>query len=96
MKLYGTEDHPLGRRIMRRRQRRPVSLSSPAAVRAVLDQLRRLLPEDDPKSDQQLISMLRAARHIERYPATDTRRGRPSAYERAQLLLLPTHLCVPS
>lgn len=79
-------------RITRRRQRRPDSISSPTAVRAVLDQLRQSLPEEITKSDKQLISMLRAARHIERYPATDTRRGRPSAYERAYLLQLATHL----
>lgn len=44
------------------------------------------MPDVVPRSEKQVISLLRAARHIERYPATDTNRGRPSAWQRADLL----------
>lgn len=36
--------------------------------------------------------MLRAARHAERYPATDTRRGRPGKWRREDLLRVTAHL----
>ncbi len=73
-------------RITRRRTRRPAALVTQADVRAVLTELRERLPDITPRSDKQLIAMLRAARHIERYPATDTRRGRPSPWRRIDLL----------
>lgn len=36
--------------------------------------------------------MLRAARHIQRYTATDTKRGRPSQWKREDLLRLTARL----
>jgi hypothetical protein len=36
--------------------------------------------------------MLRAARHARRYPATDTKRGRPGRWEREDLLRVAAHL----
>jgi hypothetical protein len=36
--------------------------------------------------------MLRAVRHIQRYPATDTKRGRPSKWRRENLLKVATRL----
>jgi hypothetical protein len=39
-----------------------------------------------PNRDKDLVRMLRAARHIHRYPATDTRRGRPGRWKREELL----------
>ena len=36
--------------------------------------------------------MLRAARHIQRYPATDTKRGRPSHWRREDLIKVSTSL----
>jgi hypothetical protein len=36
--------------------------------------------------------MLRAARHIHRYPATDTKRGRPGRWKREELLKVGTQL----
>ncbi len=36
--------------------------------------------------------MLRAARHIQRYPATDTKRGRPSRWKREDLLKVSARL----
>ncbi len=69
-------------RITRRRPRQPDSLASPQAVRSVLDELRESLPDIIPRGEKLLLHMLQAAHHVERYPATDTRRGRPSRFER--------------
>jgi hypothetical protein len=76
----------------RRRHRRPDALASPAAVRAILDQVCLLLPSEISLSEKKLISLLQAARHIERYPATDTRRGRPSLFNRPLLLQVASQL----
>ncbi len=73
-------------RITRRRTRRLGTLVTQASVRAILTHLRERLPEITPRSEKQFIAMLRATRHIERYPATDTRRGRPSPWRRPDLL----------
>ncbi len=73
-------------RITRRRARRPDTLASRAKVRAIIADLRLLLPEIVPRSEKQVISLLRAARHVERYSATDTKRGRRSPWQRADLL----------
>jgi hypothetical protein len=54
--------------------------------------LRTALPEIIPNNEKEIIRFLRAARHAERYPATDTRRGRPSRYERESLLRVASHL----
>lgn len=79
-------------RITRRRTRRPGTLVTQASVQAILVQLRERLPDITPRSEKQLVAMLRAARHIERYPATDTKRGRPSPWRRVDLLQLSTVL----
>jgi hypothetical protein len=79
-------------RVTRRRQRRPDSLASPDAIRHLLDRLRSSLPEVIPKNERHLVRILRAARHVERYPASDTKRGRPSNFDRAQLLQIGSHL----
>jgi hypothetical protein len=63
-------------------------------VREVLEQVRRLLPSEMSLSEKRLISLLRAARHIERYPATDTNRGRPSRFNRPLLLQVASQLRV--
>lgn len=78
--------------ITRRRSRRPDPFSSPDAVRFILDQLRKALPANIPEKEKDLLALLRAARHIERYQATDTKRGRPSRYDRSQLLQAGSHL----
>src|SRR4051812_43027822 len=78
----------------RRRQRQPDSLASPAAVRAVLETVRSALPDIIPPTEKELLAMLRAARHAERYPATDSRRGRPSRFRRPDLLKVSAHLGV--
>jgi hypothetical protein len=80
--------------VTRRRQRRPDPLASPEAVRAVLNRLRAAMPDLIPAAEKELLAMLRAARHAERYPATDTRRGRPSRFRRADLLTVSARLGV--
>lgn len=79
-------------RATRRRQRRADPLASPDSVQSILGQLRASLPAIIPSRDKDLISMLRAARHTQRYSATDTKRGRPSQWEREDLLKVAIRL----
>jgi hypothetical protein len=79
-------------RATRRRQRRPDPLASPDSVREMFNQLRAALPDIIPRKDKDLVSMLRATRHIQRYQATDTKRGRPSRWKREDLLKVATKL----
>jgi hypothetical protein len=60
---------------LRRRQRKADPLASPQAVRSIIEHLRSLLPEIIPHKDKELIRLLRAARHAQRYPTTETKRG---------------------
>lgn len=73
-------------RATRRRQRKADPLASPAAIRSVFEQLRSALPALIPQEDKELARLLRAARHAQRYTATDTRRGRPGKWKREELL----------
>ena len=75
-----------------RRQRRSDPLASPESVQSILGQLRAALPDLIPRRDKDLIRMLRAARHIQRYSASDTKRGRPSHWKREDLLKVITTL----
>jgi hypothetical protein len=75
-----------------RRQRRFDPLSSPESVQAIFAHLRAALPNVIPRRDKDLIRMLRAARHIQRYSATDTKRGRPSHWKREDLLKVAVSL----
>jgi hypothetical protein len=61
-------------------------------VRNVINQLRDALPDIIPQKDKDLVRMLRAARHAQRYPATDTKRGRPGRWRREDLLKIATRL----
>jgi hypothetical protein len=79
-------------RATRRRQRRTDPLASPSAVRSINDKLRSALPDLIPSRDKELVRMLRAARHAQRYPATDTKRGRPGKWKREDLLKVAAHL----
>lgn len=76
----------------RRRTRKTDSLAAPDAVRTIIEQLRASLPEIIPQRDKDLVRMLRAVRHVQRYPATDTRRGRPSHWQREDLLKVAAQL----
>lgn len=75
-----------------RRRRKVDPLASIEAVRSVLEQLRSALPDIIPKRDKDLVRMLRSVKHINRYPATDTKRGRPSRWQREELLLAGSRL----
>lgn len=72
-------------RATRRRQRTLDPLASPEAVRYVCDQLRARLPHLIPPSEKQLMRFLYSVRHVERRPATDTLKGRPSRWPREKL-----------
>lgn len=50
------------------------------------------MPGVIPNSERQLVRFLYAVRHIERRPATDTRRGRPSRWKREELTSAASHL----
>ena len=75
-----------------RRERKADPLSSTEAVRSVLEQLRSSLPEIIPHRDKDLVKLLRAVRHVHRYAATDTKRGRPGRWKREELLKVGAHL----
>lgn len=76
----------------RRRPRRIDALASPDAVRRLFGQLQTALPEIIPPREKDLVRMLRAARHLQRYAATDTKRGRPGRWGREELLTVATRL----
>lgn len=73
-------------RANRRRQRTTNPLAAPDAVRQVCQRLHERLPVLIPKSDRDLHRFFYAVRHVERRPATDTRRGRPSRWSREDLI----------
>jgi hypothetical protein len=79
-------------RATRRRNRQSDSLASPEAVTSIFARLRAALPDIIPCKDKDLIRMLRAARHIQRYAASDTKRGRPSHWKREDVLKVSTRL----
>lgn len=70
----------------RRRQRKADLLATPENVRSILTQLHSALPTIIPSRDKELVRLLRAVRHVQRYPATDTKRGRPSQWQREDLV----------
>src|SRR5205085_5985191 len=79
-------------RATRRRQRKVDLLASPEGVKSIFAQLRTALPGITPPRDKELVRLLRAVRHVQRYPATDTRRGRPSRWQREDLLKVAARL----
>lgn len=79
-------------RATRRRQRTPDPLARPEAVRAVCEELRSRMYEVIPNSERHLVRFLYAVRHVERRPATETKRGRPSPWKREDLLSAASHL----
>jgi hypothetical protein len=50
------------------------------------------MPGVIPNSERQLVRFLYAVRHVERRPATDTRRGRPSRWKREDLISAASNL----
>lgn len=78
----------------RRRQRKADPLASPEAVKDIFSQLRAALPDIIPQRDKELMRLLRAMRHVQRYQATDTKRGRPGHWRREDLLQVHARLAV--
>lgn len=79
-------------RINRQRRRTPDPLAHPDTIRFMLARLRELFPGKLPEDEKRLLKMLNAVRHLERRPATDTRRGRPSPWGHADLIKVATCL----
>lgn len=50
------------------------------------------MPDLIPQKEKELVRLLRAARHAQRYPATDTKRGRPTKWKREELLQVAARL----
>src|ERR687884_1633972 len=73
-------------RITRRRKRQADPFASPNWVRSVFDQLKATFPLLSPLKEKDMVKLARAVRHVERYSATDTRRGRPSRWPREDLV----------
>jgi hypothetical protein len=73
-------------RATRRRLREPDSLATPEAVRYVCRLLSERMPDTIPSSEKHLMRFLYSVRHVERNPATDTKRGRPSRVPREKLI----------
>lgn len=72
-------------RATRRRIRKPDPLASAIAVSRICERLRHRLPFHVPENQKEIIRLLYAIAYIERKPATDTKRGRPSRWTRQQL-----------
>jgi hypothetical protein len=79
-------------RATRRRQRTLDPLASPEAIRTICEELRSRMPDIIPNSEKHLVRFLYAVRHVERRPATDTKRGRPSRWRREDLVSAAGHL----
>jgi hypothetical protein len=79
-------------RITRRRKRRPDPFASPDWVRSVFDQLKAAFPLISSLKDKDLVKLARSIRHVERYSATDTRRGRPSRWPREDIVKVGSKL----
>jgi hypothetical protein len=62
------------------------------AVRSFIEKLLLALPDLIPSTEKELLRLLRAARHAQRYPATETRRGRPGRWQREELLRVVAQL----
>lgn len=73
-------------RATRRRSRESDPLTTPEAVRSICQLLSERMPNTIPLSEKHLMRFLYAVRHVERRPATDTKRGRPSRWPREKLM----------
>lgn len=73
-------------RITRRRKRTPDPFASADWVRSIFASLTAAFPFLSSCKEKDLVKLARAVRHVERYSATDTRRGRPSRWPREDLV----------
>ena len=79
-------------RVTRRRKRRSDPFASPVWVRTVFTRLTAAFPLLSSCNENDLVKLARAVRHVERYQATDTRRGRPSRWPREDLIKVGSKL----
>jgi hypothetical protein len=73
-------------KVQRRRIRKRDPIASVNGVSRIIDKLKNRSPHLLSLTNQQLRSVLQSALHVQRYPATDTKRGRSSQWERGRLL----------
>lgn len=73
-------------RVTRRRKRYPDPFASADWVHSIFASLKAAFPLLSSCKEKDLVKLARAIRHIERYSATDTRRGRPSRWPREDLV----------
>lgn len=76
----------------RRRNRTQMPLASQSAVRAILAQLKAEIPRLNISSEKDWTKLLQAVKHLNRYRATSTKRGRPSPWQREDLILTQSKL----
>lgn len=76
----------------KRRIRKVDPFASVNGVRYLCEMLRQQCPTLIPKSEKQLVSLLNAVRHLESYPATTTKSGRPSRWPREDRLTVAREL----
>lgn len=77
---------------MRRRLRQLDSLANTAAIRGVLSELKERCPSLSNLPDRKFRKLLLSIRHLETYSAKDTKRGRPTIFERELLDEVRSHL----
>jgi hypothetical protein len=75
-----------------RRQRASDPLASEGEVLRILSMLKERFDEFKSLPERNLVPVVRAARHLHRYPASATRRGRPSRWPRETLLAVGSRL----
>jgi hypothetical protein len=73
-------------KVTRRRKRHPNPFASADWIRSIFASLKAAFPFLSSCKEKDLVKLARAVRHVERYSATDTRRGRPSRWPREDLL----------
>ena len=73
-------------KVTRRRKRKPDPFASADWVRSIFASLTAAFPLLSSCKEKELVKLARAIRHVERYSATDTRRGRPSRWPREDLV----------
>lgn len=70
----------------RRRKRKPDPFASADWIHSIFVSLKAAFPLLSSYKEKDLVKLARAVRHVERYSATDTRRGRPSRWPREDIV----------
>lgn len=79
-------------KVTRRRTRGPDLFGSQSWVRSIFTRLINAFPMLASLKEKDLVKLVRSVRHVERYSATDTRRGRPSRWPREDLVKVGSKL----